>query len=146
MNPIPENIAAFFGKNHVVSLAAAHDGDIWSACCFYVPDLAAGRLIVLTARKTRHGTLMAANPRIAGTVAGQPDAITKISGIQFQAQARVIEDEAERKAALALFYKAHPMARAMKSDVWALDLDMVKFTDNKLVFAQKTLWQRHQAV
>ena len=30
----------------------------------------------------------------------------------------------------------------MKSDVWSLRLENVKFTDNKLVFAQKTLWQR----
>ena len=27
----------------------------------------------------------------------------------------------------------------MKSDVWALNLDNVKFTDNKLVFAQKNV-------
>lgn len=32
----------------------------------------------------------------------------------------------------------------MKSDAWALDLDTVKFTDNKLVFAQKTHWQREE--
>ena len=25
---------------------------------------------------------------------------------------------------------------------WALNLDNVKFTDNKLVFAQKTYWNR----
>ncbi len=33
-------------------------------------------------------------------------------------------------------------AMALKTDVWALDLDSVKYTDNKLVFAQKTRWQR----
>ncbi|QEY23732.1 pyridoxamine 5'-phosphate oxidase family protein [Neisseria animalis] len=144
MNPIPDHIAAFFRQNHVVSLAAAHEGDIWSACCFYVPDLQAGRLIVLTSRTTRHGVLMSANPRIAGTVAGQPKSLAQIRGIQFQARAEIIEDEAERKTACALFYQAHPVARAMKSDVWALVLESVKFTDNKQVFAQKTVWQRNE--
>lgn len=144
MPHLPDNIAAFLKQNHVVSIAAAAGGDIWSACCFYVPDWEHTRLIVLTSLNTRHGRLMAANPKIAGTVAGQPDAVTKISGIQFTARARTIENDADRKTALALFYKAHPVARAMKSDVWALELDSIKFTDNKLVFAQKTLWQRDE--
>ena len=33
---------------------------------------------------------------------------------------------------------------ALKTDVWQLELDSVKYTDNKLVFAQKTLWQREE--
>ena len=144
MQPIPANITQFFQTNHVVSIAAGADGTIWSACCFYVFDETAARLIVLTSQKTKHGRLMAANPHIAGTVAGQPGSITKISGIQFTARARLLEDEAAKKPALSLYYKAHPAARAMKSDVWALNLDTVKFTDNKLVFAQKTHWQREE--
>ena len=142
MQPIPANITKFFQANHVASIAAAAEGTIWSACCFYVFDEAAARLVVLTSQKTRHGRLMSANPRIAGTVAGQPGSIAKISGIQFTALARLLDGEADKKSALSLYYQAHPAARAMKSDVWALDLDTVKFTDNKLVFAQKTYWQR----
>ena len=41
--------------------------------------------------------MMAVNPHIAGTVAGQPGSITKISGIQFTARARLLEDEAAKK-------------------------------------------------
>ncbi|PJO77272.1 hypothetical protein GJV52_04450 [Neisseria brasiliensis] len=143
MNALPHNMAKFLQRNHVVSIATqSSTGELWSACCFYVFDEANAQLIVLTSQTTQHGSNMAAQPRIAGTISGQPDSITKISGIQFQAQAKCLTDEAERKAAVALFYHAHPVARAMKSDVWALRLDKVKFTDNKLVFAQKTHWTR----
>lgn len=143
MNALPRNIAQFLSHNHVVSIATHSPASgLWSACCFYVFDEARTRLIVLTSRQTRHGGNMAASPLISGTIAGQPDSITKISGIQFQARAVCLEDEAERQAAAALFYRAHPVARAMKSDVWSLELDFIKFTDNKLVFAQKTLWSR----
>ncbi len=93
MQPIPANITQFFQTNHVVSIATYADGTIWSACCFYVFDEPAARLIVLTSQKTKHGRLMAANPHIAGTVAGQPGSITKISGIQFTARARLLEDD-----------------------------------------------------
>ena len=132
MQTIPANIVKFLSNHHVVSIAAVEEGEVWAACCFYVFDEANARLIVLTSLKTKHG----------GMIAGQPDSITKISGIQFAATAALIEDEVDLKAAQSLYYKAHPAARVMKSDVWALNLDSVKFTDNKLVFAQKTYWDR----
>lgn len=144
MQAIPNNIAKFLADNHVVSIATSAEDRLWGACCFYVFDAEQARLIILTSRKTEHGSMMAAHPQIAGTIAGQPDSITKISGIQFRATAECLEDDENRKAALSLYYKAHPVARAMKSDVWALNLDTVKFTDNKLVFAQKTYWSRDE--
>ncbi|WP_165090826.1 pyridoxamine 5'-phosphate oxidase family protein [Neisseria yangbaofengii] len=143
MNAFPHNIVEFFQRNHVVSIATqSNTGKLWSTCCFYVFDEPNAQLIVLTSQTTQHGSNMAVQHHIAGTISGQPDSITKISGIQFQARAKCLTDEAERKAAAALFYQTHPAACAMKSDVWALQLDKVKFTDNKLVFAQKTHWTR----
>jgi hypothetical protein len=142
---IPENTAAFFRTNRVVSIAAAAEGEIWSACCFYAFDEAAARLIVLTSRNSRHGRLMSASPQVAATIAGQPEGFRQISGIQLSARALRLEGEA-RKNALALYTETHPLAKAMalKTDVWQLELDSVKYTDNKLVFAQKTLWQREE--
>ena len=145
MQPIPQNMAQFFSENHVVSIATSSPQGLWSACCFYVFDAENAQLIVFTARTTQHGATMAAQPNVAGTIAGQPHSIAKISGIQFTAQAVLLNDDATVSRAKALFYKAHPSARAMNSDVWALRLATVKFTDNKLVFAKKTLWQRDEA-
>ncbi len=145
MQPVPQNMAQFFSENHVVSIATSSPQGLWSACCFYVFDAENAQLIVFTARTTQHGANMAAQPNVAGTIAGQPHSIAKISGIQFTAQAVLLNDDAAANRAKALFYKAHPAARAMNSDVWALRLATVKFTDNKLVFAKKTLWQRDEA-
>ena len=145
MQPVPQNMAQFFSENHVVSIATSSPQGLWSACCFYVFDAENAQLIVFTARTTQHGANMAAQPNVAGTIAGQPHSIAKISGIQFTAQAVLLNDDATASRAKALFYKAPPSARAMNSDVWALRLATVKFTDNKLVFAKKTLWQRDEA-
>ena len=65
MQPIPNNIIKFLHANHVISIAAAADGEIWSACCFYVPDEAQARLIVLTSARSKHGSLMLKNPNTA---------------------------------------------------------------------------------
>lgn len=145
MQPVPQNMAQFFSENHVVSIATSSPQGLWSACCFYVFDAENAQLIVFTARTTQHGANMAAQPNVAGTIAGQPHSIAKINGIQFTAQAVLLNDDAAGSRAKALFYKVHPAARAMNSDVWALRLATVKFTDNKLVFAKKTLWQRDEA-
>ena len=141
MQSIPNAISRFLQQNHVVSIATAANGEIWSACCFYVFEETAAQLIVLTSQTTHHGGLMLTNPQIASTIAGQPDSITKISGIQFNARAVLLDGEAA-KSARARYVRVHAAARVMKSDVWALQLERIKFTDNKLVFAQKTLWQR----
>lgn len=37
MQPIPDDIIKFLHANHVISIAAAADGEIWSACCFLCP-------------------------------------------------------------------------------------------------------------
>ncbi|PSJ79479.1 pyridoxamine 5'-phosphate oxidase family protein [Neisseria iguanae] len=143
MNALPHKIVKFFHHNHVASIATqSPSGELWSACCFYAFDEVNAQLIVLTSPNTQHGSNMMLQPKIAGTVAGQPDSITQINGIQFQARAKCLPSEVERKSAAARFYQAHPVARVMKSDVWVLVLDKVKFTDNQLMFAQKTYWLR----
>jgi len=138
-------MAQFFSENHVVSIATSSPQGLWSACCFYVFDAENAQLIVFTARTTQHGANMAAQPNVAGTIAGQPHSIAKISGIQFTPHGGWRTAAPAGSRAKALFYKVHPAARAMNSDVWALRLATVKFTDNKLVFAKKTLWQRDEA-
>ncbi|WP_246824970.1 pyridoxamine 5'-phosphate oxidase family protein [Eikenella sp. HMSC061C02] len=90
MPPLPANIHAFLTEHHVVSLAACHEGELWSASCFYVLDPVDARLIVLTGKNTQHGRLMLHNPHIAGTIAGQPARIRDICGIQFAARAECI--------------------------------------------------------
>ena len=65
MQAIPANIVKFLSNHHVVSIAAAADGEIWAACCFYVFDEANTRLIVLTSLKTKHGGLMSRSAKVA---------------------------------------------------------------------------------
>ena len=141
MQPIPDNIIKFLHANHVISIAAAADGEIWSACCFYVPDEAQARLIVLTSARSKHGSLMLKNPNIAGTIAGQPENIAKINGIQLTANAQLLTDETERKAALALYYKAHPLPRD-ESDDWSFASGKREIYGQQTGFRPKNPWQR----
>lgn len=77
MQTIPANIVKFLSNHHVVSIAAAEEGEVWAACCFYVFDEANARLIVLTSLKTKHGGMMSRSAKVAGTIAGHLTASRK---------------------------------------------------------------------
>jgi uncharacterized protein YhbP (UPF0306 family) len=138
---LPEPVAAFLGRHHVVGLAVADADGPWAASCFYVFDGADGSLVVLTDSDTRHGRAMAAGGPVAGTVAGQPERIVDIEGVQFTAHAERPAGEA-RAAALALYRHRHPAARLVEVTVWRLRLAAVKHTSNRLGFGRKTQWRR----
>jgi len=141
---LPDKIQEFLVQNHVVSLAIKDDEGLWAASCFYALDTAQARLIVLTSQTTRHGQQMLIQPRLAGTVAQQPQHLREIRGLQFTAHAELL-DGIPRQDALGIYTRRHPLAMLKRTDVWAIRLDGVKYTDNHYVFAQKMCWERPSA-
>jgi len=137
----PGAIVDLLEGHHVATLAIADEAGPWAASCFYAFDAATMTLIVLTSTNTRHGRALLASPRLAGSVAGQPAAIADIRGVQFEATAKRLAG-VRRAAALGRFARRHPQAAVVPTDVWALRLDSVKYTDNRIVFARKLHWSR----
>ncbi|QLB21386.1 hypothetical protein A6B43_07550 [Vespertiliibacter pulmonis] len=142
MTPIPTNIIKFINRHHVVSLACYSNCTIWSASCFYIFDVENNRLLLLTKRTTRHGELMQQNPNIAGTIAGQPEHLNEIEGIQFSATARCLSQTDEKNRAFTQYTQRYPIAKLIPSDVWEICFDEIKFTENRTAFAHKTYWKR----
>lgn len=139
---IPQEIADFIRSNHVVSFATHTQDDFWAANCFYAFDEENARLIILTAKKTRHAQIMLENPYIVGTICGQTEKIKDIEGVQFSATAKCLEDKASEKNALQIYYEKHPLARFKPSDVWEIGFSTIKHTGNKVIFAKKTIWEK----
>jgi uncharacterized protein YhbP (UPF0306 family) len=144
MPPLNKAIIEFINSNHVVSLATLDADGLWSASCFYAFDPEQVRLLILTSTDTRHGAAMLADPHISGTISGQPKNIRDIRGIQFSACALRLESMA-RHQALRLYTQRHPLAKLKSTDVWSLELQQIKFTDNFSLFGHKTHWVRQQA-
>ncbi|QLB14639.1 hypothetical protein A6B39_03810 [Mannheimia granulomatis] len=143
-NLIPTHIIDFIQSNHVVNFATHSSNDFWAANCFYAFDTENARLIILTAKKTRHAQIMLENPQIVGTICGQTEKIKEIEGIQFSATAKCLENREAEKAALQIYYEKHPLARLKPSDVWVLSFNTIKHTSNKIIFAKKTIWEKHK--
>lgn len=141
MHRLPDNIIHFIERHHVVSLATLDEQGLWCANCFYSFDSDNAGLIILSNTTTRHGKAMQAMPAISGTIAAQPESILDIQGIQFTARASLLQGQSAKQA-LQRYYTRHPLARLKKAEIWSLEFDSIKFTDNALRFGHKTRWQR----
>lgn len=138
---IPDVIAAHIESHHVLGLCVCDEEGLWAASCFYVFDAHQGDLVILTDAETRHGKQMIRDPLVAGLIAGQPVEIHEIRGLQFTARAALLP-EAEREDALELYACRHPVSRTAEAEVWRLQLQTLKFTDNRVSFGHKTYWSR----
>ncbi|TPW31609.1 hypothetical protein FJU08_07625 [Martelella alba] len=135
-----ETIDAFLLSHHVISLAVSADGRPWAASVFYVPDLAARRLLFFTATSTRHGDALMRAGAVAATIAGQERDIARLCGIQIEGHATMLEG-AEAQSGHASFIAAFPEISGMKAPLWALSPLMIKLTDNAKGFGHKEIWQ-----
>jgi uncharacterized protein len=143
MQAFPARISDFMSTHHVLSLAVV-DGDTpWSASCFYAFEPNTASVLVMTSVKTRHGHAMQSRPIVSATVSEQPERLRDIRGVQFSAFASRLSG-AELEAAMDRYLIRHPVARLRPTDLWRLSIEHIKLTDNSLVFARKTIWQRDE--
>jgi uncharacterized protein YhbP (UPF0306 family) len=125
-------------------------------------------LVFTSGPETRHGREMLANPRVSGGIVLETKVVGKIRGVQVSGVAqRIGEEENGRRGEMenscspvplfayspvqiqqkaSAFKKAYlkrfPFALAAKLDLWVLQLEYVKMTDNRLGFGKKIEWRR----
>lgn len=142
MNQPSSNITSLIKKNRVLTLSILEpDNTLWACNTFYAFDENLVCLYILSEMRTSHAQAMLTHPHVAGTISKTPKSIADIQGIQYKATASLLSDDAA-KTAYNLYYKAFPFARAFKAPIWALELQYIKYTNNRLGFAHKENWLR----
>ncbi|MFH0841621.1 MAG: pyridoxamine 5'-phosphate oxidase family protein [Bacteroidota bacterium] len=134
-------IIKFFRKHHVLTIATTVKDEPWCATCFYVYLEEENALIFTTDLKTRHGQEFLKNSNVAGTVALETKIIGKIQGIQFQGIVTEPDGELTGKVQKA-YLTRFPVAMLMDTHLWVVTLTHIKFTDNRLGFGKKLVWER----
>ena len=132
-----EKIEVFLAKHHLLSLATSVDNVPQSASLFYAYDAEKVAFVVASDTKTEHIQNVLANENVSGTVALETDEVGKIEGIQFKAKMKMITHKEG-----ALYFKAFPFAKVMNPQLWSIELEDIKLTDNRLGFGKKLYWQR----
>jgi uncharacterized protein YhbP (UPF0306 family) len=138
---IDSRIIKFFKKHHVLTIATSANNEPWCASCFYVYLEEENTLVFTTDLKTRHGQDFLKNSDVAGTVALETRIIGKIRGIQFQGTVSESQGEIAVKAKSA-YLKRFPVAMLMDTHLWVVKLTYIKYTDNRMGFGKKLVWER----
>ncbi|WP_173636092.1 YhbP family protein [Paramixta manurensis] len=135
------HILGYLKKQHVLSLCGRSEDDLWCANCFYVFNQQQMAFWIMSETHTRHGELLVADPRVAGTVNGQTRTVMLIKGVQYRGRASLLQG-AQESEARAAYCRRFPVARSASAPLWAISLDELKMTDNTLGFGKKMIWRR----
>ena len=136
---IDRRIKRFFKKHHVLTIATSVNETPWCASCFYVYLEDENSLVFTTDLSTRHGREFLKNSSVAGTVALETGIIGKIRGIQFSGTVSEPEGKLAARAENA-YLKRFPVAMLMETNLWVVKITYIKFTDNRLGFGKKLIW------
>ena len=136
-----KRIVEFINEHHVLTLATSFDEEPYCASCFYVYMEEENSLVFTSDYDTKHIRQASHNIYVAGTIVLETSMIGKIQGIQFQGIISEPKGESFEKARSA-YLKRFPIAMLMKTTLWVVDLTFLKFTDNRLGFGKKLIWEK----
>ncbi|MDP1843843.1 MAG: hypothetical protein Q8K64_10515 [Sediminibacterium sp.] len=109
--------------------------------CYYLFNSTEQLLYYKSTLDTAHSVNILAKSNIAGTIL--PDKLNKlkVKGVQFEG---IVLDNANpmvKRASIA-YHKKYPMALAVPGNVWVIQLNHIKYTNNALGFGKKLHWIR----
>ena len=138
-NAIPENISDFFKQNRVATICFTDIKNVpYCFTGFFVLSKESAALVFKSSYGTSHEDATLYSSIVSGTVLPEHLDILKIKGIQFTG--RTLNQEEIRDEYTSTYYKKYPFARVMGGYIWAVSLTSIKFTDNTLLFGNKTKW------
>jgi uncharacterized protein len=141
MNPIDKKIIRFIKKHHVLTLATAINNEPWCCNCFYAYLEDENTLVFTSDDETRHIHEVKTNNFVAGSIVLETNVVGRIKGLQFQGM--LVKAEGTRlKKAQTSYLMRFPYAVLMKTNLWCLDISLLKYTDNSLGFGKKLIWKK----
>lgn len=141
MTGIDPKIIDFIKEHHVLTLATCVDNEPYCSNMFYVYVESEGCFIFTSDRKTRHISDVLKNKQVAGSIVLETEMVGKIQGLQFQGKMRELKGTTLLKATTA-YLTRFPYAILKGTPLWAVEITFAKFTDNRLGFGKKIIWQK----
>lgn len=131
-----------------MTLATSKDNVPWVAHCFYAFMEKEMVLVFTTDPETRHGQEMQENEQVSVGIAWETKIVGQIRGAQITGRVKQasnlplqVEGAGGRSPKVA-YLKRFPYALLMKTTLWILEIETIKYTDNRLGFGKKLNWSR----
>ena len=138
-----KKISDFLKKHHVLTLATTKNNTPWVAHCFYAFLEKEMCLVFTTDSDTEHGKQMLENPNVSVGIVWETKVIGQIRGMQCTGNIKKPNSsEITSSAAKIAYLKRFPYAALMKTQLWIIQIEEIKYTDNRLGFGKKLKWSR----
>lgn len=135
---IDKKIEKFISSHHVLTLATStKDGQPYCCNIFYAYDKQEARFIFTSDNHTHHTQMMIENSNVAASIVLETRIVGKVQGLQITG--RIEKASADDKS---IYIKRFPYAAVADLQLWRLEADYMKLTDNTLGFGKKLTWQR----
>ena len=138
---IDQQIIHFLNEHHLLTLATSQNNKPYCCNLFYVYDQVSNQLIFSTETKTKHAQDFITNTNVAGSIALETKEVSKIQGVQLQGTIQELKGE-DLKIAKEQYIKAFSYAANIDLYLWAMPLNFIKMTHNKLGFGKKLIWEK----
>ena len=136
-----KRIWTFLDNQTVLNIATSIDDKPYCASCFYVFNEKRKFLAFKSMKDSRHIKELLQQKNVAGTVLPNQLKLGTVKGIQFQGKL-IFPDQETSSSINGNYYSKFPYARAVPGDIWIIELDFIKMTDNQLGFGKKLVWSK----
>ncbi|MBI5857710.1 MAG: pyridoxamine 5'-phosphate oxidase family protein [Sphingobacteriales bacterium] len=141
-----DKIDKYIGKQTCAAVCCLDEfGNPYCFNCFYSYDIARTVLVYKSSPDTQHQLWLSKNPSVAGTILPDRLNLLQMKGVQFTGIVLPVNHPLAENAS-ADYYKKHPVALAIKGEIWVIQINSIKFTDNSLGFGKKLTWNRTAAL
>ena len=131
-----QKITTFIEQHHVLSLATFSGTELSVCSMFYAYSKEHNCFVVASSHETQHIQNIQLHNQIAANILLETKEVGKIQGLQIKGNFLPLE-ERELKH---LYFKKFPYALAMNPQLWKIEVEHFKFTDNRLGFGKKLIW------
>ena len=141
MKKIDTKVLDFLDEHHLMTLATVRDNVPHTSNMFYAFDAETGSFIFTSKYDTKHVGDVKLYNVVACNVALETKNVSKVQGLQITGRMMQVDGERLKKNKK-LYLKKFPFAVFVDLDLWVVEMDGYKFTDNTLGFGKKLLWTR----
>jgi len=134
-------IINFIKEHHVLTLATSRDNKPYCCNCFYAYSQELNLFVFTSDKKTRHISEAMEQPMVSGSIVLETSIIGKIQGIQFTGVMYEPKGDLSNKVNK-IYLKRFPFAALMDTQLWVLEPNFIKMTDNRLGFGKKLIWEK----
>jgi uncharacterized protein YhbP (UPF0306 family) len=135
-------IIEFIKTHHVLTLATCAGEIPYCSNMFYTLLEKEFYLVFTSDEKTRHIMEIIKNPVVAGSIVLETETVGKIQGLQFCGKMTAVSGRLKTRAITA-YFKRFPYAVLSGTPVRAIEITYAKFTDNRLGFGKKLVWEKY---